>query len=60
MEEAKSAGAERYVFDVRNNPGGDLGVIVSILDYLLPEGPIVRIVDASARWCIPILRTKAT
>ena len=47
MEEAKSAGAERYVFDVRNNPGGDLGVIVSILDYLLPEGPIVRIVDAS-------------
>ena len=30
MEEAKSAGAERYVFDVRNNPGGDLGVIVAV------------------------------
>lgn len=35
------------MFDVRNNPGGDLGVIVRILDYLLPEGPIVRIIDAS-------------
>lgn len=47
MEEAQKAGATGYVFDVRNNPGGDLGVIVRILDYLLPEGPIVRIVDAS-------------
>lgn len=47
MEEAQKAGATGYVFDVRNNPGGDLGVIVRILDYLLPEGPIVRIIDAS-------------
>ncbi len=47
MEEAQKAGATGYVFDVRNNPGGDLGVIVKILDYLLPEGPIVRIIDAS-------------
>lgn len=47
MEEAQKAGATGDVFDVRNNPGGDLGVIVKILDYLLPEGPIVRIVDAS-------------
>ena len=47
MEEAQKAGATGYVFDVRNNPGGDLGVIVKILDYLLPEGPIARIVDAS-------------
>ena len=47
MEEAQKAGATGYMFDVRNNPGGDLGVIVRILDYLLPEGPIVRIIDAS-------------
>ena len=47
MEDAQKAGATGYVFDVRNNPGGDLGVIVRILDYLLPEGPIVRIIDAS-------------
>ena len=34
------------MFDVRYNPGGDLESITEILDYLLPEGPIVRIVDA--------------
>lgn len=32
-----------YVVDVRNNGGGELQSIVSILDMLLPEGPIVRI-----------------
>ena len=33
------------IFDVRNNPGGELGGIVNTLDFLLPEGPIVHIVD---------------
>ncbi len=36
-------GATRFVFDVRNNPGGDLESVVEILDFLLPEGPIIRI-----------------
>ncbi len=36
-------GATRFVFDVRNNPGGDLESVVDILDFLLPEGPIIRI-----------------
>ncbi len=36
-------GAERFVFDVRNNPGGDLESVVAVLDFLLPEGPIIRI-----------------
>lgn len=36
-------GATRFIFDVRNNPGGDLESVVSILDFLLPEGPIIRI-----------------
>ena len=36
---------KKLIFDVRYNPGGDLRSIVSILDYLLPEGPIVRITD---------------
>ncbi len=36
-------GAEAFLFDVRYNPGGDLDAICSILDMLLPEGPIVRI-----------------
>lgn len=38
-------GADRFVFDVRYNPGGDLDSIVEILDMLLPKGPIIRIVD---------------
>ena len=37
-------GAVKYIFDVRNNPGGDLVGITNTLNYLLPEGPIVRIV----------------
>ena len=43
MVQAQRAGAEAYVFDVRSNPGGELNTIVSILDMLLPEGPIIRI-----------------
>ena len=43
MAAAAEAGAEAYVFDVRGNPGGELNTIVSILDKLLPEGPVVRI-----------------
>lgn len=43
MSELQSKGAVRYVFDVRNNPGGSLDSIKEILDYLLPEGPIIKI-----------------
>ncbi|MBQ2863249.1 MAG: PDZ domain-containing protein [Clostridia bacterium] len=43
MASAAEAGAEAYVFDVRSNPGGELNTIVSILDMLLPEGPVIRI-----------------
>lgn len=38
-------GADRFVFDVRYNPGGDLESITEILDMLLPEGPIIRTID---------------
>lgn len=40
-------GVTKLIFDVRYNPGGDLRSITDILDYLLPEGPITRITDAS-------------
>ncbi len=40
------AGATRMVFDVRYNPGGELDSVCAVLDMLLPEGPIIRIVDA--------------
>ncbi len=38
-------GAEGLVFDVRDNPGGTLDSVVAMLDFLLPEGKIVRITD---------------
>ncbi len=46
MEALIEAGVKGFVFDVRNNPGGDLWAIIRILDYLLPEGPIVHIVSS--------------
>ena len=45
-EELIAGGVTKFVFDVRYNPGGDLESITEILDYLLPDGPIVPIVDA--------------
>lgn len=43
MTDLQSKGAVCYVFDVRYNGGGSLDSIQAILDYLLPEGPIIRI-----------------
>lgn len=45
IDELKGSGVEKYVFDVRYNPGGNLDSIVSILDFLLPAGPIIKTVD---------------
>ena len=40
IEELIEAGAEKFVFDVRNNPGGYVSQLVELLDYLLPEGDL--------------------
>ncbi|MBQ7161343.1 MAG: S41 family peptidase [Clostridia bacterium] len=45
MKDLRAQGAERYVFDLRNNGGGLLTAITETLDYLLPNGPIIRITD---------------
>ena len=45
IEKIKAAGIDKIVFDLRNNPGGQLESITKILDELLPEGPIIRTVD---------------
>lgn len=37
-------GAEKLIFDVRNNPGGFASELVDLLDYLLPEGDLFRTV----------------
>ena len=38
-------GAQRLIFDVRNNPGGYAHELVDVLDYLLPEGELFRAVS---------------
>lgn len=40
IEELMAQGADRIVFDVRNNPGGYAHELIEVLDYLLPEGEI--------------------
>lgn len=40
------AGVEGFIFDVRDNPGGELKAICDILDFLVPEGPIAHIIGA--------------
>ena len=46
VENLRAEGAVKFIFDVRNNSGGELNSVVSILDYLLPEGPVIRITDS--------------
>ena len=45
VQQLQNQGAEKLVFDLRYNPGGLLSAITETLDFLLPEGPIVRIYD---------------
>lgn len=40
-----SEGCTKLIFDVRNNGGGFLNEICDILDFLLPEGVLINIVD---------------
>ncbi len=37
----KSGGAEHFVFDLRNNPGGDLESIKAVLSYFLQPGDLI-------------------
>ena len=46
LEELVRQGCDKFVFDLRYNPGGELNSIVTTLDYLVPEGPIIRIFDS--------------
>lgn len=41
LENLKKANVKGIIFDVRNNPGGMLQVLVNTLDPLLPEGIII-------------------
>ena len=47
IEELQANGAKALIFDVRFNPGGLKREMVTLLDYLLPEGPLFRSIDYS-------------
>lgn len=49
IESLRQQGAEKLIFDVRNNPGGYAHELVKLLDYLLPEGELFRTVDYAGR-----------
>lgn len=49
VESLQKQGCDKLIIDLRYNPGGELSSIVTTLDYILPEGPIIRIIDADGR-----------
>lgn len=49
IEALLAEGAQKLIFDVRNNPGGYARELVKVLDYLLPEGELFRTVDYAGK-----------
>lgn len=49
MESVLASGAKSVIYDVRSNPGGELDSVRAVLDYLLPEGPIIRMYDSDGK-----------
>ncbi len=45
IDTLSAEGCDKFVVDLRYNPGGELNSILNVLDYLLPEGPMIRIFD---------------
>jgi carboxyl-terminal processing protease len=43
LEEARAAGARRFILDLRNNPGGDLDQAEKIKGYFLEPGSVIYI-----------------
>ena len=50
VDDLKSLGAEKFIFDVRYNGGGDLGSIVAVLSYFLEEDQtVISTLDKSGK-----------
>lgn len=43
LDGLQQEGAQRFIFDLRDNPGGQLGALIHSLDVLLPEGNIISL-----------------
>lgn len=54
IERLVAEGATSFIFDVRNNPGGLLSELVSLLDYLLPDGDLFISVDKQGNETVKI------
>lgn len=50
VEALRAEGCEKLVVDLRNNPGGELNSVIKTLDYVLPEGPVLRVKDADGNY----------
>lgn len=49
IEKLTAEGAKSFLFDVRDNPGGLVSELVSLLDYLLPDGDLFVSVDKAGK-----------
>lgn len=49
IEDLIAQGAEKLIFDVRNNPGGYAEELIQVLDYLLPEGEVFHTLDYTGK-----------
>lgn len=49
IEKLTAEGAKSFIFDVRDNPGGLVSELVSLLDYLLPDGDLFVSVDKAGK-----------
>ena len=49
IEDLIAQGAEKLIFDVRNNPGGYAEELIQALDYLLPEGEVFHTLDYTGK-----------
>ena len=45
LEALEAQGMESLVVDLRSNPGGNLDIVVDMLDLMLPEGTVVSMKD---------------
>lgn len=52
IEELMGQGADKLIFDVRNNPGGYAHELVDVLDHLLPEGELFRAEDYTGKQAV--------
>jgi carboxyl-terminal processing protease len=52
IEELMGQGADKLIFDVRNNPGGYAHELVDVLDHLLPEGELFRTEDYTGKQAV--------